>query len=142
MPLAKGSMCLYTSLCFIVHDPPPEPCPMEANKKLSPEPHYRMFWTPGSATSFSKTMRFWLLTLTVFLILFQMLPGNQNQERRKRELGWELPMEGFIFFYPFRQDFQGCLKSFLTLSECAPPKKNLRPHIGNVYLARNPRAVK
>ncbi|KAF5917910.1 hypothetical protein HPG69_010063 [Diceros bicornis minor] len=33
-----------------------------------------MFRTPGSATSFSKTMKFLLLTLTVFLVLFQMLP--------------------------------------------------------------------
>lgn len=82
-------LLVYSSayLCtFLFHcpRPTPEPRPMEANKNLSPEPHRRMFWTPGSATSFLKTMKFLILTLIVFLILFQMQPGNQNQGKRKR----------------------------------------------------------
>lgn len=43
-----------------------------------------MFWTLGSAASFSKIMKYLLLNLMVFFILFQMFPGKQNPGKRLR----------------------------------------------------------
>lgn len=140
MLLARASMLVYTFLCFIAHDPPPELHPTEVNKNLSPELHCRTFWTPGSATTFSKTMKFLLLTLTVFLILFQMLPGNQNKKMKKRELRWGTACERCTSFLSIQTRFSGLPEICLTLSGYSP-RTDLRPHIGKVFLVRIPRAI-
>lgn len=93
-----------------------------------------MFWTPGSGTVFSKTMKFLLLTLTIFFILFQMLPGNQNQKRRrKRELRWGIAYGRVNIFLPIQTGFSGVPEICLILSECTPPRTNLRPRTGKVF---------
>lgn len=135
-------MSLYTSLCIITYESCPGLCPTEANKNLSPEPRCRMFSTPGSAISFSKIMKFLLLALTVFLVLFQMFPGKQNQGRREKELAQRTVRGRLNTFSSIEIGFLGMVEIGLNLSECFPPRTNLRPHIGNVYLARIPETIK
>lgn len=48
-----------------------------------------MFWTLGSAASFSKIMKYLILTLMVFFMLFQLFPGKQKPGK-----GWESSVGG------------------------------------------------
>lgn len=81
------------------------------------------------------------LLLTVFLILFQMLPGNQNQERRKRALGWGTAHEKDNIFLSIQTGLSEASEICLTLSEFTFPRTSLRFHIKNMCLARIPRAM-